>query len=87
MGRSSSPSTSRSDEAHTTINAVMPWLDPGIHVFRNLQLGVDGRDKPGHDAEKYEVPDMIPGELFIKDGKLVDLDGHDDMLQFQQAAE
>jgi urease subunit beta len=32
---------------------------------------VDGRDKPGHDeAEQYEVPDMIPGELFIKDGEI-----------------
>ena len=48
----------------------MPGLDPGIHVFPNLQPGVDGRDKPGHDAEKYEVPDMIPGELFIKDGEI-----------------
>jgi urease subunit beta len=53
-----------------TINVVMPGVDPGIHVFWNLQLGVDGRVKPGHDAEKYEVPDMIPGELFIKDGEI-----------------
>ena len=48
----------------------MPGLDPGIHVFPNLQPGVDGRDKPGHDAEEYEVSDMIPGERFIKDGEI-----------------
>jgi urease subunit beta len=43
---------------------------PGIHVFPSLQPGVDGRDKPGHDAEKCEVSDMIPGERFIKDGEI-----------------
>jgi urease subunit beta len=32
---------------------------------------VDGRDKPGHDAEEScEVAIMIPGELFIKDGEI-----------------
>jgi hypothetical protein len=30
----------------------MPGLVPGIHVFADAQTkkGVDGRDKPGHDA-------------------------------------
>jgi|GEM_PF-4004784 len=28
----------------------MPGLGPGIHVFRTRLAGVDGRDKPGHDA-------------------------------------
>ena len=27
----------------------MPGLVPGIHVFR---VGVDGRDKPGHDDNR-----------------------------------
>src|SRR5256885_11590108 len=32
---------------------VMPGLVPGIHVFRNhSKKDVDGRDEPGHDAEK-----------------------------------
>jgi hypothetical protein len=30
------------------IGTVMPGLVPGIHVFVT-RLGVDGRDKPGHD--------------------------------------
>ena len=30
--------------------AVMPGLVPGIHVLVQVQ-DVDGRDKPGHDAE------------------------------------
>ena len=62
---------SRYDEVRTYINVVMPGLDPGIHVFRSERLDVDGRDKPGHDgAEQHEVPHMIPGELFIKDGEI-----------------
>ncbi len=28
----------------------MPGLVPGIHVLGRLGQGVDGRDKPGHDA-------------------------------------
>ena len=28
----------------------MPGPVPGIHVFPNVRLYVDGRDKPGHDA-------------------------------------
>ena len=33
-------------------NLVMPGPDPGIHVFSYLsKKGVDGRVKPGHDAE------------------------------------
>jgi hypothetical protein len=27
----------------------MPGLVPGIHVVGRARLGVDGRDKPGHD--------------------------------------
>jgi hypothetical protein len=27
----------------------MPGLVPGIHALLDLQEGVDGRDKPGHD--------------------------------------
>jgi hypothetical protein len=30
----------------------MPGLVPGIHVFRSIQ-DVDGRDKPGHDGERF----------------------------------
>jgi hypothetical protein len=29
---------------------VMPGLVPGIHLFAK-KLGVDGRDKPGHDRK------------------------------------
>jgi hypothetical protein len=35
----------------------MPGLVPGIHAFSlppAAKQGVDGRDKPGHDAEKSE---------------------------------
>ena len=28
----------------------MPGLVPGIHVLRAAWKGVDGRDRPGHDA-------------------------------------
>jgi hypothetical protein len=31
---------------------VVPELVPGIHVFFSRRLGVDGRDKPGHDEMK-----------------------------------
>src|SRR5271170_2874297 len=30
----------------------MPGLVPGIHVFALTKKRVDGRDKPGHDAER-----------------------------------
>jgi hypothetical protein len=32
----------------------MPGLVPGIHVllWSSQKKGVDGRDKPGHDADK-----------------------------------
>ncbi|MEY9741590.1 hypothetical protein ABIF65_000964 [Bradyrhizobium japonicum] len=30
---------------------VMPGLVPAIHVLRHARQDVDGRDKPGHDAE------------------------------------
>ena len=63
---------SRSGEVRTIINAVMPGLVPGIHVFAFRRgKDVDGRDKPGHDAATFcEVPVVIPGELFIKDGEI-----------------
>jgi hypothetical protein len=32
-----------------SLTAVMPGLDPGIHVFLYDNQGVDDRDKPGHD--------------------------------------
>jgi beta-N-acetylhexosaminidase len=31
---------------------VMPGLVPGIHVLSQERQDVDGRDKPGHDAER-----------------------------------
>jgi urease subunit beta len=62
---------SRYDEMRGSINIVMPGLVPGIHALRARCQDVDGRDKPGHDAVVYcEVPVMIPGELFIKDGEI-----------------
>jgi hypothetical protein len=30
----------------------MPGFMPGIHALLCMKQGVDGRDKPGHDAEK-----------------------------------
>jgi hypothetical protein len=33
----------------------MPGLVPGIHVFPRMRLGVDGRDKPGHDEWKQST--------------------------------
>ena len=33
---------------------VMPGLVPGIHVLSCVDKDVDGRDKPGHDAEKEQ---------------------------------
>jgi hypothetical protein len=30
----------------------MPGLVPGIHVLLYQKEDVDGRDKPGHDAER-----------------------------------
>ncbi|MET3990608.1 hypothetical protein ABIB94_007336 [Bradyrhizobium sp. JR7.2] len=39
----------------------MPGLVPGIHVLRAVSLGVDGRDKPGHDAvEAVGAPNAAP---------------------------
>jgi len=32
----------------------MPGLVPGIHVFLYFRQDVDGRDKPGHDAERND---------------------------------
>jgi hypothetical protein len=32
----------------------MPGLVPGIHALA-AELGVDGRDKPGHDERENEV--------------------------------
>jgi hypothetical protein len=31
----------------------MPGLVPGIHAFGAAKQGVDGRDKPGHDVERF----------------------------------
>jgi hypothetical protein len=36
----------------------MPGLVPGIHVFAAVREGVDGRDKPGHDAERTKLPQL-----------------------------
>jgi hypothetical protein len=33
--------------------AVMPGLVPGIHVLLGGDKDVDGRDKPGHDVERF----------------------------------
>ncbi len=39
----------------------MPGLVPGIHVLGAVSLGVDGRDKPGHDAvEAVGAPQRGP---------------------------
>jgi urease subunit beta len=49
----------------------MPGLVPGIHVFLfDAKQDGDGRDKPGHDAGNWRGMQMIPGELFIKDGEI-----------------
>jgi hypothetical protein len=38
------------------LSRVMPALVAGIHVFLAArQRDVDGRDKPGHDAEQMET--------------------------------
>jgi hypothetical protein len=35
------------------LSTVIPGLVPGIHVFATLWFqDVDGRDKPGHDADE-----------------------------------
>jgi len=35
---------------------VMPGLVPGIHALRSVsEKDVDGRDKPGHDAENRKT--------------------------------
>src|SRR6516164_1352816 len=48
--------------AGAPVNAVMPGLGPGIHVFLSSCAGtkdVDGRDKPGHDeSEAYALEQM-----------------------------
>jgi urease subunit beta len=50
---------------------VMPGPVPGIHVFLfETKQDVDGRGKPGHDAENERGVQVIPGELFIKDGEI-----------------
>src|SRR5262245_14559899 len=40
-------------------SSVMPGFMPGIHVFA-IKQGVDGRDKPGHDAETIRALDPHP---------------------------
>jgi len=45
------------DSALNSANcAVMPGRVPGIHVFGPSKEDVDGRDKPGHDGQKYPSP-------------------------------
>ncbi|TYM00004.1 hypothetical protein FXB40_01590 [Bradyrhizobium rifense] len=34
----------------------MPGLVPGIHVLCAAREGVDGRNKPGHDAVRRQCP-------------------------------
>jgi len=49
--------------SHTSDEAVMPGLVPGIHVLRTAPQGVDGRDKPGHDAVEafvFQNPATLP---------------------------
>jgi urease subunit beta len=52
---------------------VAAGLVPGIDAFVLFERSKDvsGRDKPSRDARQlYEVPIMIPGERFIKDGEI-----------------
>jgi len=52
----------------THLSVVMPGLVPGIHVVTPLRhcdlcsqcLGVDGRDKPGHDVKGREQATSLP---------------------------
>ena len=41
-------------------NVVMPGLVPGIHVLSQAKQDVDGRVKPGHDAEVAFAKVSIP---------------------------
>jgi hypothetical protein len=34
----------------------MPGLVPGIHVLAEEKEVVDGRDKPGHDGDRWALP-------------------------------
>jgi hypothetical protein len=49
----------------------MPGLVPGIHVFLAAEsTDVDGRDKPGHDAESWCGGDggklsRMPGDVSV----------------------
>jgi hypothetical protein len=43
-------------------DAVMPALVAGIHAHQLARrLGVDGRDKPGHDAERLRAYNKTAG--------------------------
>ena len=46
----------------------MPGLVPGIHVFRAVTRGVDGRDKPGHDELRPSLYNrtMLPNVTYIE---------------------
>ncbi|RZN13192.1 hypothetical protein CWO91_01030 [Bradyrhizobium genosp. SA-3] len=46
-----------------SLRIVMPGLVPGIHVARLARLDVDGRDKPGHDAESPYFPTHFGGRF------------------------
>jgi hypothetical protein len=49
------------------VKIVTPGLDPGVHLQKKM---MDGRDKPGHDAEyvgrsdKNTPPALLPGVLW-----------------------
>jgi hypothetical protein len=46
------------DPIRAAVGVVMPALGAGIHVFlvgTSAEQDVDGRDKPGHDAEMHSA--------------------------------
>jgi hypothetical protein len=43
----------------------MPGLVPGIHVLACRAEDVDGRDKPGHDAESPRAMENYRGGTFV----------------------
>jgi len=43
----------------------MPGLVPAIHVAPRTLLGVNGRDKPGHDAWGWRFPVSLLPELSV----------------------
>jgi hypothetical protein len=60
--------------------AVMPGLGPGIHVLLGGDKDVDGRDKPGHDVERFSyrllaLPARAVAEALKTDGGAVQVVG------------